>query len=309
MKLDQIINESLTEEVRKRIISDHKNNIFEEKRPTMKTINKTTLLNVIRESRDEIKKALNEADETTECSVKETDETTECDVKEQFNDTPGMMEGDGEFEDKDIEGYEENCDDSLQENNIKQKRIRKIRLKESQIIYVINHLVESEVPVLLATKRANSEGEKETKQYLKDLDKKLNDYQDFEGNDNPEFPNPIGSGEKMAHKLTDDDNEFIEEYRGGGMEDLNFDTEPSKDFTNRLEKAMTGDSTMGNPVGDDVANAIKTDVGKDKFDMIGTKKKVHEKDPMYVKDAQPITNINEEINRMKKIYNYNKDTQ
>jgi hypothetical protein len=100
--------------------------------------------------------------------------------------------------------------------------------------------------------------------------------------------------------------------------DLDYDNEPSEQFNARIKKALDGDTTMGNS--HDAANVIATDTGKKLADR-ATKKEKEQKDaPMYEKDAAPTkevneseilkTNlINEDIEKMKKMFGYNKKTQ
>jgi len=189
------------------------------------------------------------------------------------------------------------------------------------------------VPGLQAVKSAHEGDSKEEKEYLSSVDKKMKDYLNFDGNDNPEFPHQIG-GDKVAHRNTTDEEEYIETYRGGKPTDLGYDTPPSKEFTDRVRKALSGDSTMGNKQDDDTANVIPSKVGEKAFKAIKTKRETVKKDPMYVKDPQPTntvekTNkamggdmrfvaaedkekqkvIEEEIQRMKEISSYSKKTQ
>jgi len=189
------------------------------------------------------------------------------------------------------------------------------------------------IPGLQAVKSAHEGDAEESKEYLSSVDKKMKDYLNFEGNDNPEFPQQIG-GEKVAHRNTTEGEEYIETYRGGKPTDLGYDTPPSKDFKDRVKKALSGDSTMGNKQDGDTANVIPSKVGEKALKAIKTKRETVKKDPMYVKDPQPTSNvesskkamgadmrfvaaedkekqkvIEEEIQRMKEISSYGKKTQ
>lgn len=159
---------------------------------------------------------------------------------------------------------------------------------------------------------------------MKEVEKKLKDISTFDGNDNPEFPKPIGKGEKMAINPTEDQEEIIADTRGGGMEDLNYDYEPSENFKKRLKMALEGDPKMGNS--QDAANVIKTDTGKNLSKKAERKKekesenfevswghswKTPEKVVVVKESEKPkMTSIlEEEVKRMKKIIGYDDATQ
>jgi len=207
------------------------------------------------------------------------------------------------------------------------------------------------VPGLDAVKKAHDKEDKEGDDHFNEVDKKLKDYLSFEGNTNPEFPHQISEedNEIVANRdgeFGDDAQEYVDTYRGMGPQDAAYDIKPSPEFVDRVKKALTGDSTMGNASGKDVVNATESDVGEKVFKNIEKKRKNIADDPMYVKDEQPIeddpkykketndpgfetvseekkpeeseviteaepenTVVNEEIDRMKSIYSYNKKTQ
>lgn len=202
------------------------------------------------------------------------------------------------------------------------------KITESKLIEMISKIVMESVPGLDAVKMAHSQ-DKGTKEYMSSVDKKLKDYLSFDGNDNPEFPKQIGKGEKVASKNTEEENEFVEDNRGGGMQHLDYDEKPSPEFIERLKKSLSGDSTTGNEQeGDDVANVTPSDLGKEMVKQIERKQKKDDKAPMYVKDPSPVQTvkadeaktINEseqktkseilaEMKRMKDMLSYNEKTQ
>jgi hypothetical protein len=156
-----------------------------------------------------------------------------------------------------------------------------------------------------------------------DVEKKLKDVSTFNGNDNPEFPNQINKGEKVAQRTTDEENETIEDYKGGGMEDLNYDYEPSEKFKVRLKKALEGDSTMGNS--QDAANVIPSKTGENISKKAERKAKKISSEPQIswghswkdpegvniVKESKTTMSsiLEEEVQRMKKIFGYDEKTQ
>ena len=181
-------------------------------------------------------------------------------------------------------------------------------------------MVAESIPGLEAVKKSHSQA---SGQDLKDSVKKIDDYLKFSGNTKPEFPNQEGvEEEKEAYRNTSDEEEFIDTYRGGGLQDLDYDNKPSKEFIDRLRMALEGDPKMGNGQ-KDTANTTPSNVGKDLFKSIDKEKKTRDAEPMYKKDAAPVTEpkkineaeetskkvVLEEIDRMKKMANYNKKTQ
>lgn len=208
------------------------------------------------------------------------------------------------------EGVCNECGSGMMNENKK-----KIRLTESELVKLIKTISES-VPGLETYKRSHKGSGEINRASLSNTDKILKDLLSIDGNDNPEFPKQVGKGEKSARQNTSEEDEIVATNRGGGMEDLDYDVEPSKHFKDRLKMALTGDSKMGNS--HDAANVIPSDLGEKMMKKAERKNKEDEKAPMYEKDPAPITNVNEsvtksnvlnEIKRMKDMVNYNKKTQ
>ncbi len=192
----------------------------------------------------------------------------------------------------------------------------KVRLTESELMEMITKIVKESVPGLDAVKRAHSQADGKD---LKDSAQKIKDYLSFSGNTNPEFPEQVGEDkEKEAYRNTDKEEEFVDTYRGKGLQDLDYDNKPSKEFIERLRMALEGDPKMGNGQ-KDTANTIPSNVGKDLFNSIDKEQKVRDAEPAYKKDPAPTKEVNEsvedksvvleEIKRMKDMLSYNKKTQ
>ena len=199
---------------------------------------------------------------------------------------------------------------------------RTLKLTESELVSLISRMVES-VPGVAITKRAQKGSKKENDDYMREVKTKLKKASSFDGADNPEFPKQNGKGEKMAINATPEQDEYTALHRGGTLADLNYDQEPSENFKKRLKMALEGDPKMGNS--QDTANVIKTDTGKN-IDKISKKKKEIEKDAkeiswghswkspeevVIVKESKTTMSsvLNEEIERMKKMYGYDEKTQ
>ena len=248
---------------------------------------------------------MNEEGQCSECStMKEEDETVVT-----------SMDDLGEGDDEEIVTSLDQLGESKKAT---------LRLSESELVSLISRMVSESVPGLEFTKKAQKTSGDDSKSHMSDVEKKLKkDISTFDGNDNPEFPNQINKGEKVAQRTTDEENETIEDNRGGGMEDLQYDYEPSERFKVRLKKALEGDSTMGNS--HDAANVIPSKTGENMGKKVERKAKklAGEKqvswghkgiEPLNVKTVNESKTtmssiLEEEVQRMKKIFGYNEKTQ
>lgn len=205
----------------------------------------------------------------------------------------------------------------------------KLRLNENELVSLINKMVlktmNESVPGLEITNKSRNISGKDSKSHMSDVEKKMKKTLSFDGNDNPEFPKSIGKGDKVAHRTNEKENETIEDYRGGGLEDLDYEYEPSENFKKRMKEALEGSSKMGNS--QDVANVIKSKTGEKISKKVDRKKKKEKenfevswghswKDPEHtisVKESKENSKnsiiLNEEMDRMKQMYSYNKKTQ
>jgi hypothetical protein len=207
---------------------------------------------------------------------------------------------------------------------------KKIRLSETELTKMIAQMVSESIPGLDAAKKSHTESGKENKANLDAVEKKIAGMLKFDGNDNPEFPKAIGKGEKVARKNTPAQEDEIKK-NFAGLENLDYDIEPDEKFKERLKKAIEGHTTMGN-----APTTEKTDVKpsngaklgeepKDKDGNViptpetakGIEKQVKDRQKdkdnreLYNKQAVPVKSksINEEVDKMKKMFNYNKKTQ
>jgi hypothetical protein len=251
------------------------------------------------------------------------------DVKEvysQLEEEEGMCEGSGCSGEMN-EGSEmcEQCGNTLMEDGscnecskqMNESKKKKVRLTEKELTDLIGKLVLESIPGLEAVKKSHGQS---SGQDLKDSTKKIDDYLKFSGNTDSEFPNQNGAEEdKEAYRNTSDEEEFVDTYRGKGLQDLDYDNKPSKEFIDRLRMALEGDSKMGNGQ-KDTANTTPSKVGEKMFKSIDKEKKTRKAEPMYKKDPAPTTEVNEseqtskklvseEIQRIKNMTNYNKKTQ
>lgn len=194
---------------------------------------------------------------------------------------------------------------------------KSIRLNESDLIKLIKKMVSEAVPGVELQQTVHKQSGKENDDALSDVEKKIKEFLNFDGNDNPEFPNQIG-GEVKARRADDEESEEVADNRGGGLEDLIYDVDPSKEAQDRHEKALKGDTKMGNS--QDAANVIPSKLGEKIIKKVKRKDKQEASMKMYNKDVQPSREvkeskeeskkvISEEIQRIKQMASYNKKTQ
>jgi hypothetical protein len=209
------------------------------------------------------------------------------------------------------------------------KKKKTLRLKESELVALIGRMVNESIPGLDAAKKAHVESGKENKQNLSDVEKKISNSMSFDGNDNPEFPKAIGKGEKVArHNTKEQDEEVAKNF--AGLQNLDYDIEPSQQFKDRLKKSIEGHTTTGNAPstekpsikpsngaekGKDAeeksGNTIKTDTPKKLEKQAADRKVDKDNRELYPKQSVPVKSksINEEVEKMKKMFNYNEKTQ
>ncbi len=220
--------------------------------------------------------------------------------------------------------------------NMNESEKKTLRLTESELVDLITKMVNESIPGLEAAKNSHRESGKENNSHLADVDKKMKDYLSFNGNDNPEFPKAIGKGEKVARENTPQQEDEIKK-NFAGLENLDYDIEPSEQFKKRLKMAIEGDKLMGNaPTTEktDVKPSNGAKLGEEPKDKDGnsiptpeTAKKIEKqvkdrsedkkKRVLYNKESVPVNEstikfsnvLEEEIKKMKEMVNYNKKTQ
>ena len=255
-----------------------------------------------------------------ECSQKmeesEGFDDEEYDDEEDINENKSMCSECGGMLNE--EGSCNECSGGMYESNK-----RTLRLTESELVSLISKMVSESTPGIEVTKRAQKGSKKENDDYMKEVGKKLKKSASFDGADNPKFPKQNGKGEKMAINATPEQDEYTATHRGGTLADLDYDQEPSENFKKRLKMALEGDPKMGNS--QDAANVIKTDTGKNIGKTSEKKKGIEKKakevswghswkspeEVVIVKESKTSMSsiLNEEIERMKKMYRYDEKTQ
>ena len=195
----------------------------------------------------------------------------------------------------------------------------------------------SNVPGVVNTNRAQKGSKKENDDAMAAFDKKMKDYLNFDGNDNSEFPHQNGMATKKAAIVNTKEQDEETNKNFAGLQNLDYDLEPSEQFKKRMKMSLEGSALMGNapsteapkikpsngadkgkPAKEKQGNHIPTPETAKNFE---TQMKDREKDKknrvLYPKEAVPVNEskvsfssvLTEEIQKMKNLTAYNKKTQ
>lgn len=214
-----------------------------------------------------------------------------------------------------------------------------LQLSEEEMIDLIEKIVnEQKIEGIKTQDSAMKQSKKDTDSYIKDLMKKFKDYLKDGSKGgfkmNPEhFPKGNGELEEME-KMAYTPSEGVEEYidqiaRSGGMENLEYDQiKPDEDW---LDRNIVGSSETGNS--DEYANAVPTDVNKsvkrrkdlnilqklkaDSYEKAvqpveeysGNKKSDKKMAGIEVNESKEKIKINEDVDRIKKLFSHKYKTQ
>ena len=219
------------------------------------------------------------------------------------------------------EGTCEECGKEICEcgSGMYESKKKTLRLTESELINLIAKMVNESVPGLEAAKKSRKESGVGNNSHLSDVNDKMKKYLSIPGNNNNKFPEQNKEGESVKVNNTEKEDEFVADQRGRGLENLEYDNEPSEQFKKRLKMSIAGDRLMGNS-GDDVANVVKTDLPKQLEKEVKRKSEDKKAEPLYKKEPQPVKSVNEskvsenpilleEMRKIKKLTNYNEKTQ
>ena len=214
----------------------------------------------------------------------------------------------------------------------KAKNENKILLSRNDFSIFLEEIMEKGKKAIKqdAVNKAREDSESINKKAIKDVNKKMSDY--LKNGSNGKYdPNqdffPVGNGElkkmkKKARVNSKEEEEFIDDFKGGGLENLDYDViKPNEEMiTNYIEGSpLTGNSPK-------YGNAVETETNK-KINKRRIKNAFSkEKKNSYKRIPQPVVNveskensdtlkdnknevIKEEIKKIKELYTYNKKTQ
>jgi hypothetical protein len=266
--------------------------------------------------------------------LEEGNEFTVARCKAGLNGDKKFKVGDEEY---DLEDWSDEDEKSCKGVNESKKRT--LQLTEDEMIELIERIVkEQKIEGISSEKKAMKSSKKDNDDYIKSVTKKMKDYlkdgsagdYDMEPKTFPKGNGELGDNEKMAYKASKGVEEYIKQIaRSGGQENLDYDQiKPDEEW---LDMNLVGSSETGN--NPDWANAVKTDVGdevkdrKDKNVLAKLKKQSYNKAPQPITDysgnkthddemaginvaeSKNEKKVNENIDRMKKLFSHNYKTQ
>ena len=123
-------------------------------------------------------------------------------------------------------------------------------------------------PGINITNKVLKDGGKQNQDALKAVADKLKSYLKYKFNSNPEFPHQNNSKtdyDSPMYRNNTDQDDYVDDWRGGGMTDLEYDTEPSKEFGDNFKKYLDGSSDKGNAQSNkdgDLGNVVSNKVGE-----------------------------------------------
>jgi len=123
-------------------------------------------------------------------------------------------------------------------------------------------------PGINLTNKVLKTGGKQNQDAMKAVADKLKSYLKYKFNSNPEFPHQNNSKtdyDSPMYRNNTDQEDYIDDWRGGGMTDLEYDTEPSKEFGDNFKKYLDGSSDKGNAQSNkdgDLGNVVSNKVGE-----------------------------------------------
>tara|TARA_R110000737_G_scaffold5414_2_gene18335 strand:+ start:1121 stop:2422 length:1302 start_codon:yes stop_codon:yes gene_type:complete len=181
-------------------------------------------------------------------------------------------------------------------------------------------------PGIRQTDSTLKKSKSENNSYLKQFDKKLKDYLDFEGNSHPEFPHQNNSKtdyKSPMYRNTAEDEEFIDDFRGMGLEDAN-----GVDMLDRVEDYLSGSQATGNAQtgkdGEALGNVVPNKYGEKLLKKVKRKKEkiAQQKSKMtnlrgMTPDVQTVRSasslkesvVNKDVDKIKHLFNYKEKTQ
>tara|TARA_R100000657_G_C4668250_1_gene112391 strand:+ start:461 stop:1207 length:747 start_codon:yes stop_codon:yes gene_type:complete len=99
---------------------------------------------------------------------------------------------------------------------------------------------------------------------------KIKNYLNFKNNSNPAFPHQNNSKtdyNSPMYRNNSDQKEYIDDWRGMGLEDAQYQTQPNKRFEDQVNDYLEGSTRTGNNTGKDVngmevGNVVPSNLGK-----------------------------------------------
>ena len=154
------------------------------------------------------------------------------------------------------------------ENELKpmvEKDLLKKRLKSK-----LSEADQNNFPGRTITNRTLDDAGKQNNEAMSAVAEKIKSYLNFKNNSHPEFPHQNNSKtdyNSPMYRNNTSQEEYIEDWRGMGLEDAQYQTQPGKKFKDQVNDYLEGSSRTGNNDGLDasgveVGNVVPSNLGK-----------------------------------------------
>jgi hypothetical protein len=186
-------------------------------------------------------------------------------------------------------------------------------------------LSEAKHPGYDAYEKAVKKSKTENNKAMKDTKKKFKEYENFEGNENPQFPHQEMSqtnadGQFQYYRNDEEAQEFVDDFAHPGLIDYDINNLNMDRLTKYLEGSQETGNAQKDAEGEALGNVVPSDLGEK---MLKSKKRraekiADQKSSMtnlrgITPDVQKVKQVKEDVNidveSMKKLWNYNKKTQ
>ena len=186
-------------------------------------------------------------------------------------------------------------------------------------------LSEAKHPGYDAYEKAVKKSKTENNKAMKDTKKKFKEYENFEGNENPQFPHQEMSqtnadGQFQYYRNDEESQEFVDDFAHPGLIDFDINNVNMDRLTKYLEGSIETGNAQTDAEGEALGNVVPSDLGEK---MLKSKKRRAEKiadqkasmsnlrgiTPDVQKVKQVKEDVNVDVESMKKLWNYNKKTQ
>ena len=147
------------------------------------------------------------------------------------------------------------------QKDILKKKLKK-HIKEAKDSY--------NFPGYVVTNQALKDSAKQNKDAMNLVSDKIGKYLDFKNNSKPEFPHQNNSKtdyQSPMYRNSTEEEEFIEDWRGMGLNNVQYQNKPNKQFEDQVNDYIDGSIRTGNNTGKDssgqqVGNVVPSNLGK-----------------------------------------------
>jgi len=211
-------------------------------------------------------------------------------------------------------------DSKVEVNETTTETIKKLVTKKLK-----DKLSEAKHPGYDAYEKAVKKSKTENNKAMKDTKKKFKEYENFEGNENPQFPHQEMSqtnadGQFQYYRNDEEAQEFVDDFAHPGLIDYDINNLNMDRLTKYLEGSMETGNAQTDAEGEALGNVVPSDLGEK---MLKSKKRRAEKiadqkasmsnlrgiTPDVQKVKQVKEGVNKDMDAMKKLWSYNKKTQ